>query len=61
MFAVGIIFSAKPSTVLATIKCLIVQVAYSVRNQLFLWVASTCYLVFKVVAKLKYLVAIIMT
>ena len=25
----------------------------------FLWVASTCYLVFKVVAKLTYLVAII--
>ena len=31
----------------------------SVRNKLFLWVASTCYLVFKVVAKLTYLVAII--
>ena len=27
MFAVGIIFSTKPSTVLATIKCLIVQIA----------------------------------
>ena len=31
---------------------------YSVRNLLFLWVASTCYLVFKVAAKLTYIVAI---
>ena len=35
------------------------HVILSVRNLLFLWVASTCYLVFKVVAKLTYLVAII--
>ena len=37
-----------------------IVMAYSaLKNLLFPWVASTCYLVFKVVAKLTYLVAII--